>query len=541
MPRSFTGVSLFTLATLPVMGSAFAQFPCSSPQPGVDLVVGRIAGPQLRGSVGGQSAYSFGTTTCNVGTAAATYEALTPDHPLIGQNLYRIEEGRLEQIGMGWMRHTYLPLQQSLCCSCNPAASGMLGPGCSDTNSSSTDANQAILGPRSQVNGFTGTFPYPFQTAGQTGDAVYKRLQAATADIEPIAHPSATYVGEVFVVDPMDAAASNGRNGYSWQLLNRNPFPTGGAYRFSSSGPTQPLEPAIYAWAAVDPTVSFHDVQVPGEGLFVAASHVIPNGDGTWRYEYAVQNINSDFSGQSLTVSVGTATISEVGMSFPEYHSGEPYTNTPWSGAVGAGSVTWACLPFAQDQNANALRFGTTYSFWFTADEPPAAGDVSLGFFKPGHPAAQIIQLDVPSDGPVVANNYCMQAPNSTMVPTGLWVSSVDLTARTINVDVTSMPTGQFGFLATSLTPDQINMAGGSAGNLCLGGTIGRLVGGVVFQASAGGAATIPVDLDVIPTPNGTTGVMTGETRYFQAWHRDVSAGGGPSSNFSFGLSVSFP
>lgn len=205
------------------------------------------------------------------------------------------------------------------------------------------------------------------------------------------------------------------------------------------------------------------------------------------------------------------------------------------------GSVTWQCAGFAQNQDANALRFGTTYSFWFTADQAPTMGDARLELFKPGNPGSQTVQLQRPLDGPIAAANYCGSTPNSALSITGLWVSGLDLNARSLDLDVTSMPPGQFGFIVTSLTPDQVDMPGGSAGNLCVGGAIGRLVGGVVFQSGSGGAATVPVDLDAIPTPNGTTQVMAGETRYFQAWHRDLTVAGVASSNFSRGLSLSFP
>lgn len=529
------------LAALTLAGPAQAQFPCSTPAPGPDLAVGRVSGSQLWGTAGGQSSYSFGTTICNLGTAPAAYETNAVAHPVMGQNLYRIENGRLEQIGMGWMRHAFTPLQQNFCCSCTAAAFGFLGPGCSDANSSSTYGGQESLGPRSLVNGFTGSFPYPFPTLGQTGDAIYKRLQAPTTGIDPSLHPSAIYVGEVFVVDASDAAAGNGQNGFSWQPLTRSSFPTGGAYRLLTNGPSNALQPAIHAWQAQEPAVVLRNMQVVGEGLFVAASHAIPNGDGTWRYEYAVQNVNSDFSGQSFSLNVGTATVTDVGMSFPAYHSGEPYTNAPWTATNSGGSVTFQCARFAQNQNANALRFGTTYSFWFTADEPPILGDARLALFKPGNPGIQTVQLQRPSDGSVAAANYCTSTPNSTFSVTGLWVSALDLNARSMDLEVTSMPAGQFGFIATSLTPDQVDMPGGSAGNLCIGGAIGRLVGGVVFQSDSGGAATVLVDLDSIPTPNGATQVIAGETRYFQAWHRDLTFGGAATSNFSRGLSLSFP
>jgi hypothetical protein len=44
----------------------------------------------------------------------------------------------------------------------------------------------------------------------------------------------------------------------------------------------------------------------------------------------------------------------------------------------------------------------------------------------------------------------------------------------------------------------------------------------------------------MVPTPTGTTSVMAGETRYFQAWHRDAIIGIA-TSNFSDGVRVVFP
>ena len=142
------------------------------------------------------------------------------------------------------------------------------------------------------------------------------------------------------------------------------------------------------------------DIFVPGEGMFVAGSNVIDNGDGTWRYEYAVFNNNSDLSGQSFTVPLGSdVNTVDVGMSFPLYHSGEPYTNQPWTSSVGPAGVTWSTETFAQNTNANALRWGTTYSFWFSCDAPPVTGNATLGLFKPGNPGDQSVALITPGDG----------------------------------------------------------------------------------------------------------------------------------------------
>ncbi|MEM9801024.1 MAG: hypothetical protein AAGA20_11920, partial [Planctomycetota bacterium] len=81
---------------------------------------------------------------------------------------------------------------------------------------------------------------------------------------------------------------------------------------------------------------------------------------------------------------------------------------------------------------------------------------------------------------------------------------------------------------------------GGSAGNLCLGGSIGRFVGpGQIQNSGAAGAISLATNLDLQPTPTGPVQVVAGETWNYTCWFRD-SASGTPTSNFSDGLEVIF-
>ncbi|MEM8711210.1 MAG: hypothetical protein AAGG01_09670, partial [Planctomycetota bacterium] len=123
---------------------------------------------------------------------------------------------------------------------------------------------------------------------------------------------------------------------------------------------------------------------------------------------------------------------------------------------------------------------------------------------------------------------------------TSIAVNNVDLQARTMDLEAADMPSGAFGFFITSTTQAFVPNAGGSAGNLCVGGQIGRGVGNGILSTGALGAFSTPVSLDSIPTPTGFTSVMAGETRNFQAWHRD-SIIGIATSNFSGGLAITFP
>ncbi|MEM8709622.1 MAG: hypothetical protein AAGG01_01605, partial [Planctomycetota bacterium] len=82
------------------------------------------------------------------------------------------------------------------------------------------------------------------------------------------------------------------------------------------------------------------------------------------------------------------------------------------------------------------------------------------------------------------------------------------------------------------------SMPGGSQGNLCLSGSIGRFDGPGQIQATkALGRAVLQLDLDSHPTPSGPVAVQAGETWSYQCWFRDSTAGA-PTSNFSDGVTV---
>jgi hypothetical protein len=90
-------------------------------------------------------------------------------------------------------------------------------------------------------------------------------------------------------------------------------------------------------------------------------------------------------------------------------------------------------------------------------------------------------------------------------------------------------------FLA-STSQGFVQHPGGSDGNLCLAGGIGRFSKpGQVYQTGSIGTGILAVDLDAIPTPQGPVAVQPGDTWYFQSWFRD-----GGSSNFTDAIAVTF-
>lgn len=354
---------------------------------GPDVIVGALPDIAKFGTVNGVTAYSVATTSCNIGDQNLSWYSNTNQHPVIAMNMFRLKDGRFEQIGMSWLKHGFCALQQTLCGACQPAGSGcpsLLGVGCSDPYSSSLNGQQSNLGPRSQVNAANGYFPYPW-SAPPAPATVGRRLQVANNDLNPSMNPGATFFCEGMYIHPQDASFGNSGNNASYRKFNVGSLSSGG-YTLATTGPTYQQKPAVYAWQAADNNVVIRVVDVPNDGRLFVAYNATSNGDGTFRYEYFVYNLTSDLSVGSFTLpKSANAVITNLGFRDVNAHSGEPYSVVDWAATVTDDAIIWSPgQTFSQNPNANAIRWGTGYSFWFTSNGAPTEVEGVLGLFKSG-------------------------------------------------------------------------------------------------------------------------------------------------------------
>lgn len=358
-------------------------------RPGADVIVGDLPDCNSYGTVGasGLYAYAVGTTSCNMGNANLRWQPATAFHPVIAQNVYRLKDGRFEQIGASWVKHGFYAFGQSLCGVCNNQSGTTLGVGCSDPYDNGLNGEQSGLGPRSEINASNGTFPFSVQhNWPPIADDLSRRIQIAGAEITPPLSTGAAYFVEGMYITPDDAAAGNGWNNASYRSAMFNA--SSANLTMSMSGPVMREKPALFAWRAANPQVHIAGCDVPGDGRFLLGENSTDNGDGTWRYEYALLNLSSDRSGGSFTVPIAPGTtISNAQFRGLSSHSGEPYSNAGWDITVSASAVTFSpTQAFADDPNANALRWGMLYNFRFDATAAPIAagvGTVRIGLFKP--------------------------------------------------------------------------------------------------------------------------------------------------------------
>jgi hypothetical protein len=392
---------------------------------GPDVIVGSIQDVANYAAVGNIEALSMGTTSCNIGTQNVQWQANNPLHPVIGGNLYRYTvvdgAGRFEQLGESWLKHGFTALTQNLCCTCNGQGGSVLGVGCADPYTGARNGNQSPLGPRYQVNAHTGVFVYPpAQGTGGSG-SVYRRLQVDVADL---GIAGARYFGETQYVTQDDATAGNQNNNTSYREILATG--SGTAWTFALTGATVRMKGALEAWPLVEAGATVVNVQVPGDGLFVVGYKVTSIPGGLYRYEYAVNNRNADRNGGTFSIPVpNTVNVTNIGFHDVSYHDGDgngnvTFSGLDWTANRTSNDLTWSTETQAQNNNANAIRWGTTYNFRFDADAMPVAGAATLGLWKTGSPASMSINVDVPGNGgPNPAFAYCFGDGSGTACPCG--------------------------------------------------------------------------------------------------------------------------
>jgi hypothetical protein len=230
-------------------------------------------------------------------------------------------------------------------------------------------------------------------------------------DLNTSLNPGATYFAEAEYIVPHEGTwcqshpdQCNMYNNASYRQYSvtgiNQPF------TFNAVGSTVREQPGITAWTGA----TVNQVQpVPGtDGIWFMGYKVTNPTTGVWHYEYALYNQNLDRAIQSFSVPIAPGTeLANIGFHAPPQHPGFPhdgtqgdagYSSTPWGVSQDASSITWSTETFAQNPNANAIRFGTMYNFRFEAFQPPHTVNATVGFFKTGGPMT--VEIQAPQGGP---------------------------------------------------------------------------------------------------------------------------------------------
>jgi hypothetical protein len=449
----------------PLNGAAGSGTPTLVPGP--DVIVGDLPDVAQFGSNGSFVGVGVGTTSCNNGDKPVDWYQL-PDtrHPVIPQNLYRMSGGadnndRFEQIGQSWLKHAFFALEDDQCgfgCNTSGCVTGdQLCTGCSDTYGASLNASQSGLGSRAWVNPFTGSFPSTAANhSGHSHTGTSHRVTVATSDLDPAQNPGATYFAEGQYVSPTEytwcqvhAGECNMYNNVSYRRYNVSGGPTN--FTFTPAASTIRMKPAVMAWEGAGATVTHYQPDPGNDGIFFVGYKVTGPSNGIWHYEYAIYNENLDRAIQSFEVVYPSfpPTLTNVGFHSPPQEPGwandgtfnnQGYSSTSWTFTQTFPSATWNCETFAQNQNANAVRWGTLYNFRFDSSAPPATSTANIGFFKTGSPITVQIQAPFGTDATPTPTATATATSTPTPTPTATATATATPTA-TATATATPTPT----------------------------------------------------------------------------------------------------
>ena len=399
------------------------------------------------GAVNGKVGVSLGTDACNKGTENVEWLAL-PDnrHPFIPQNLYRMSGGndntqQFEQIGQSWGKHAFAAASSNTCgFGCNGVGGDHLGSGCSDAYGAGLNGAQDLIGSRAWVNPFTGFFaqnPDPNDHSGHVhapADPTAHRILVDVNDLNTSLNVGATYFAEAEYIVPHEGTwcqshptECNMYNNASYRQCSvigiNQPF------SFNFVGNTVREQPAIMAWTGA--AVNEGEPDPGNDGIFFVGYKVTGPNAGVYHYEYAIYNQNLDRAIQSFEVVYPLfppIVLDNVGFHAPPQHppfandgtQGDAgYSSDPWIFTTSFTSATWNCQTFAENQNANAIRFGTLYNFRFDSTAPPAETTANIGFFKTGSPISVKVQAPAQSDAtPTATPSATPPTPTPTVTPT---------------------------------------------------------------------------------------------------------------------------
>lgn len=431
---------------------------------GADVIVGELPDisnntPSGAAADIGFDSFAVGTTSCNMGDTQLLWYRDTNQHPVIGQNLFRLHNGRFEQIGQAWLKHGFTALQGTACTAstsfphtacANSGTGTLLGVGCSDPYSSGLNNSQSGLGPKWQVNAAKGVFPYPYENPSFSGETP-RRLRVRTSDLNATTFSGARYFVEGQYVVPDDAGYGNGANSASYREVTISGASSNYTMNFASGSTTIRTQPAIMVWATIDPTVQILPIDIVNDGRFILACKVTGPDAGVYTYEYALHNLTSDRCAGSFNVPFpGGSSITNPAFRDVEYLAGErnatpadpasddwSIVNTGaamvWSGPAYAGTPATYTISgpsptttqsfrlsawtqgTGNDHSANVLRWGTMFNFRFQSDVAPAQGTVQIGLWRPGSMPAVSVPIATPggatigqeSTGPCCVSQAC--------------------------------------------------------------------------------------------------------------------------------------
>ncbi len=349
-------------------------------------------------------------------------------HPYLTWNMYRINaDGSIEQIGRSGLKHAYSTINSGG--NCTYSEGHVLGATCEDTYGTGSNDNGGRLGPRAEVIPATNQWGrcgsiYDVDCVGSNdfptvGDYQY-RLAVGESQISTAVNPGASWLFESWYLARDDINIYNSM-GTVATMQNWS----GSVWGVNASG--YKLGPAIDRWVSPSaPPLNAGNTELAvGEGHAKVAVKATNLGGGSWRYDYAVMNLdfaravtqgvepnlkvlsNQGFDSFSVPLPAGAA------VSATRFSDGDLSAANDWSVSVGSSSVTWTA-----QASGPTLDWGSLYAFSLTVNAPPGAANGTLHVAQSGSPATYGVATLGPASG-------AAPQPLAVLAPTSLTLNVV--------------------------------------------------------------------------------------------------------------------
>lgn len=330
----------------------------------------------------GWNGLSMSTTSCNRGTANIPWRApMNEEHPVISMNVYRLLNGRVEQIGVSWLKHGFLSTNSNGCGTCQqPGSNQLLGVNCSDTYGTGNNGDRYWLGPRSEVNPFTGRWTCRGSHFANYVDDCVRRYNGNEPDPttnrirvrdEDLNVPGATFVYEAYYILENDIDVYNN---VGWRPATANWNAGAVRWDFTTTG-AMTVGPYINSWGD---NRAFGLPRTQGDAIL--AVKVTDNQNGTWTYDYALYLHNLDRQVREVSIALQPG----LNVTNVEFRDVDFDPSNDWAHEVLSNRIRWHTDTYAQNPNANSVKYSTIWNFRFTCNAAPVTSAGTLGLFKPG-------------------------------------------------------------------------------------------------------------------------------------------------------------
>lgn len=331
----------------------------------------------------------------NAGTADVPwFQAIRPDgrvgpHPYLAMNMYRIQNGRIEQIGASDVKHAFFALNND----CDCPGDQILYATCTDLYAASTNGDFLHLAPRDEVTAFTGAWTSlgshfdgepvdDFRSHSGSSSEHDPFDHRLVVDVAEISDPEASYFVDAWYIVGGDINLFNSM-GYRQVRPNLN----GANWSFTLISAQTPGS-VLDQWA--DPLIenegSIHRVIDTGEGRYAVAGKTEDLGQAQ-RFHYTLFNYDFDRQLNRFEVPIPAgATLSEI-----HAYDGDTLLDNDWTSEQTEDRLIWSA-PAEQ-----GLDWDRMISFSFEMAANSELGTATIGYLETGETMTNTSGIPVPN------------------------------------------------------------------------------------------------------------------------------------------------